>query len=63
MTRYEVDENHQELLEYHGNTAVERIIREFGRTVRRDWLHFDSVEEAQQFFNDHSGYTCTVASC
>jgi len=61
MTRYEVDEQYQELLEYHGNTAIERIIREFGRTVRHDWLHFNTVEEAQAFFNGHTGYT--GASC
>jgi len=56
MTRYEIEDHYQEFLEYHGNTAVERIVKEFGRTIRRDWIHFNSVEEAQDYFNDRSGY-------
>ncbi len=56
MTRYEIEGRHQEFLEYHGNTAVERIVKEFGRIVSHDWIHFNSVEEAQDYFNDYSGY-------
>lgn len=41
----------QEFFEYHGNTAIERIRKQNG-IVRRDWLFFDTIEEAQSFFND-----------
>jgi hypothetical protein len=51
MTRYFKNEDGQEIFEYHGNTAIERIRRQRGR-VRRDWLFFDSAEEAEAFFNE-----------
>jgi hypothetical protein len=51
MTRYYRNEEGQEAYEYHGNTAIERIRRQRGR-VRRDWIFFDSAEEAEAFFND-----------
>jgi hypothetical protein len=52
MTSYHFDQDGQEYFEYHGNTAIERIRKQYGK-VRRDWLYFDSVEEAADFFNDH----------
>ena len=54
MTRYATDYNYQEYLEYHGSTAVERILRQAGTTIKREWLYFDSVKEAESFFNDYS---------
>jgi len=39
-------------LEYHGSTQVVRI-RKQGRTVlRKDWLDFNTVEEALDYFNN-----------
>jgi hypothetical protein len=42
-----------ESFEYHGNTSIEHIRRNGGVTILRDWIIFDSVEEAEAFFNDH----------
>lgn len=42
-----------ESFEYHGNTAIERIRRHGGVTIDRNWILFDSVEEAEIFFNEH----------
>ena len=39
--------------EYHGNTAVEITRKKDGVTVNRDWIYFDSVQEAQDFFYDN----------
>ena len=41
-----------ESFEYHGNTAIEHIRTQDGITVIRDWILFDSVEEAEAFFED-----------
>ena len=43
----------QEYFEYHGNTAVEMTRKEFGYVIKRDWILFDTVEEAQSFYYDH----------
>jgi hypothetical protein len=49
-----------ESFEYHGNTSVEHIRRHGGVTILRDWIIFDSVEEAEAFFNDHRSEQQTV---
>ena len=51
MTRYEFYPDYRDRYEYHGSTMIERIRRAAGRTIKRDWILFDSVEEAQEFFN------------
>jgi hypothetical protein len=53
MTRQIAYADTQEFLEYHGNTAIERIIRQDNVTVTHDWLMFNSVEEASDYFNDN----------
>ena len=53
MTRYACYDQYQDRYEYHGNTIIERIRKEAGMTVQRDWILFDSVEEAQEFFNNN----------
>ncbi len=46
---------YQDYLEYHGNTAVE-LTRKKGRTIiSREWIYFDTVEDAQIFFNAYLG--------
>ena len=40
----------QEDLTYDGNITVERSRRQGGVIVWRDWLMFDSVEEAMEFY-------------
>lgn len=51
MTSYHINSEGQEFFEYHGNTAIERIRKQKGK-VRRDWLYFDSAEEAVTFFHE-----------
>jgi hypothetical protein len=43
----------QDHYEYHGSTTIERIRKKRGLTVWRDWILFDSVEEAAEYFNDN----------
>ena len=52
MTRYELYPDYQDYYEYHGNTSVEMTRKQAGITIKRDWILFDSVEEAQKFFYD-----------
>jgi hypothetical protein len=47
MTRYELYPEYQNCYEYHGNTSVEMTRKQAGITIKRDWILFDSVEEAQ----------------
>jgi len=60
MIRYESYPDYQNCYEYHGNTSVEMTRKQDGVTTKRDWILFDSVEEAQDFFNnncnDDQGY-------
>ena len=53
MTRHELYPDYHECYEYHGNTAVEITRKQAGVTIKRDWVLFDSVEEAQEFFHDN----------
>lgn len=46
----------QDHYEYHGGTTIERIRKKRGLTVWRDWILFDSVKEATEYFNDNCGY-------
>lgn len=43
--------DYHETFEYHGNTAIEYIRVQDG-TVQRDWLLFDSAEEAAAYFHE-----------
>ena len=56
MTHYEFYPDYQNCYEYHGNTSVEMTRKQDGVTIKRDWILFDSVEEAQDFFY----YDCDV---
>jgi len=42
-----------ERFEYHGSTVVERIQTIEGSSPLRDWLLFDTVEEAADFFYEN----------
>jgi hypothetical protein len=52
MTKHVCQKNHHEYFEYHGNTAIERVKRRGSATISREWILFDTVEEAQDFFNN-----------
>ena len=43
----------QEYFEYHGSTIVERIQLVNGIAPQRDWLLFDTVEEAADDYNEN----------
>ncbi len=53
MTKHIFVQYHHEYFEYHGNTIVERIRKGTGNTISRDWIIFDSVEEAQDYFHNN----------
>ncbi|MGD9330384.1 MAG: hypothetical protein PVJ53_03675 [Desulfobacterales bacterium] len=44
--------DYKEAFEYHGSTTVEITRRRGGRVIWKDWLIFDSVEEASRFYNE-----------
>jgi hypothetical protein len=52
MTYFNFSTESQDYYEYHGNVAIEHVRRRAGR-VDREWLYFDTAEEAVDFFNDH----------
>ena len=43
----------QEYFEYHGSTIVERILLVNGTAPQRDWLLFDTVEKAGDYYNEN----------
>ena len=55
MTKHQHDWDYDDLYEYHGNTAIEYRRKESGITVRHEWILFDSIEEASEYFNDLAG--------
>ena len=55
MTKVESYPSYQDYFEYHGGTTIERIRRTAGKTVDQDWLIFDSVEAALDYFNSCCG--------
>ena len=55
MTKNELYSDYQECYEYHGNTTIEITRKQDGITIERGWMLFDSVKEAQDFFNDYCG--------
>jgi hypothetical protein len=52
MTRQVEHSDYQEVFEYHGHTAIERIRYHASGRIRRDWLLFDTLEEAAEAFNE-----------
>jgi hypothetical protein len=54
MRKHELYTNYHDQFEYFGNTEIERI-RKQGETIRHDWIIFDTVDEAMEFFNDRGG--------
>jgi hypothetical protein len=53
MTRLESYSTYQDCYEYHGSTTIERTRKQAGIAIERDWILFDSIEEAQEFFNNN----------
>ena len=55
MEKFEFYQNYQEKFEYYGSTAIERIRKRGRIVVARDWLLFDTVEDASEYFNSNCG--------
>jgi len=55
MRTQELYTDHQDHFEYFGNTEIERIRIQGERVIKHDWIMFDSVDEAMEFFNDRCG--------
>ena len=51
MTKYISFPDYYDCYEYHGSTIIELTRRHNGAIVWRDWILFDSIEEAAEFFN------------
>ena len=52
MTKREIEWDYDNLYEYHGNTAIEYTRKQSGVTVKHDWIFFNSIEEASEYFNN-----------
>jgi hypothetical protein len=55
MTKQEIYHDYHDSFEYHGSTVIERTRNRSGTTIRRDWILFDSVEEAAEYFYTNCG--------
>jgi len=53
MTATIASPDYQETFEYHGNTAIEHTRLQNGN-VEREWIYFDTTEEAVAFFDEVS---------
>jgi len=56
MRKYEFYPEFRDLFQYDGSNEIERIRIKEGRTVRRDWFVFESVDEASIFFERCGGF-------
>ena len=55
MRKHELYPDYHDFFEYFGNTEIERIRMKSQKTVRRDWIVFDLIEEAMKYFNNKCG--------
>lgn len=55
MTKNEYYQDYHDLFEYHGNTTIEFVRKKYDVIIKRDWILFDSIEEAADYFNDTGG--------
>ena len=42
--------DYDDAYEYDGSTTIEVTRRQFGRVVWKDWLIFDSIDEARTYY-------------
>jgi hypothetical protein len=52
MITQEIYTDYQDHFEYFGNTEIERIRMQGEKVIKHDWIMFDTVDEAMEFFND-----------
>ena len=59
MRTYEINTDYHDQFEYFENTEIKRIRMRGERVIKHDWIYFDSVDEAMDFFNDRcSEFLC-----
>jgi len=51
MTKEIVHSEYLDYFEYHGSTTIELVRKKNGVTIMHDWIIFDSVEEAEEYFH------------
>lgn len=54
MTQQRLLPEYHEKRVYHGCTTIEIIRKRGGKVIKRDYLQFDTVEEAKDFFFNDS---------
>ena len=52
MTRLKTHSTHDDVYEYFGGTTIRWTRRKADRIVWQDWLLFDSLDAALEYFND-----------
>jgi hypothetical protein len=55
MRKYEIYSTYSDFYEYYGNTEILRIRKQYGTIIRKDWIVFDSPDEAMDYFNSRCG--------
>ena len=55
LRKHELYPTYHDFFEYYGNTEIVRIRKQNNTIIREDWLNFDSVEEAMEYFNTECG--------
>ncbi len=62
MTKHIINAEYYDCYEYHGNTTIELTRKQGEITVWRDWISFDTVQEATDYFNERCGANEYVGS-
>jgi len=55
MRKNELHTEYHDCYEYFGNTEIERIRKHGNKTIRHDWLIFNTTDEAMDYFNESCG--------
>ena len=55
MRKHELYTDYHDHFEYFGNTEIERIRKQGEKTIRHDWIIFDSADDAMEYFNERCG--------
>jgi hypothetical protein len=55
MRTQEIYTEYNDHFEYFGNIEIERIRMQGEMIVKHDWINFDTVDEAMEFFNNRCG--------
>ena len=55
MRKHELYPDYHDQFEYFDNTEIERTPKQGEKTIRHDWIIFNTVVEAMEFFNDQCG--------